>query len=511
MRKYIFILIIVGFLVYSNSLFNNFVWDDEEFIANNPTIRSVKNIPLFFTNSIDKSSAYYRPVMLTLHTIVYSLFGGQPFFFRLFQVLIHLTNGVIIFLIFAGLFNKKYLTAFFLALIFLIHPVNSEALLFTSATQDPLFFLVGASALLLIIHKQQISLRRLAVAAGLLLTGLLIKETAIVFYVLIFFYLIIFNKKYINKYLIIGTVSIWLYFFLRLLGGSSYVQGQGLFPIMRVTWGARLLTIPKIILFYLEKFFVPWKLAIAQHWVVTTPTLINFYFPLIIDVVFFTAIIIYCLRTKNKLFIFFALWFVIGLLPHLQLIPLNMTAAERWMYFSIAGLLGMFGVLGGLGEKGHLRKKIVLCVIMVCLLSLRTTVRGFDWQSDLSLFPHDIKFTASTFDLENNLGVALFRGGKINEAARHFKKSTELAPYWWVNWNNLGAVYEKNGDLFKAENYYLQAIQNGDYYLAYENYAKILIKQKKENQARVFLETTALKKFPDNQTLNNLYLRLTNF
>jgi len=510
MKKHIFILILVGFLVYSNSLFNRFVWDDEEFIVNNPAIRSIKNIPLFFTNNIDKSSAYYRPAMLTLHTIVYSLFGGQPFFFRFFQALIHLSNGVIIFLIFAGLFNKKYLTAFFLALIFLVHPANSEAVLFTSATQDPLFFLVGSTALLLIIHNQKISLGRLAIVSGLLLAGLLIKETAVIFYVLIFFYLIIFNKKYINKYLIIGTVSIWLYFFLRVSGGGSYVQGPGLFPIMRVTWWMRLLTIPKIILFYLEKFFVSWRLAIAQHWVVTTPTLIDFYFPLIISVVFFSAIIIYCLKTKNKLFIFFAFWYMIGLLPHLQLIPLNMTAAERWMYFSMIGLLGMLEVLG---QQIKIKKslKIALCIIVVCLLSVRTLVRSFDWRNDMSLFSHDIKLITPTFDLENNFGVALFRSGKINEAASHFKKSTELAPYWWVNWNNLGAVYEKKGDLPKAENYYLRAIQNGDYYLAYENYTKVLIRQKKENPAKIFLETTALKKFPDNQILTNLYLHLTNF
>lgn len=45
----IIILIFIGFFVYLPSFFNSFVWDDEEQIVNNYTIRSIKNIPLFFS------------------------------------------------------------------------------------------------------------------------------------------------------------------------------------------------------------------------------------------------------------------------------------------------------------------------------------------------------------------------------------------------------------------------------------------------------------------------------
>ena len=503
-KKFIILLIIFGLIIYLNSLFNGFVWDDEETIVNNQTIRSIKNIPSFFTNSVDKNSAYYRPVTLTILTVVYSIFGERPFFFRLLQVLIHITSGVIIFLIFSKLFNKNYLLAFFLSLIFLVHPVNSEAILFMSAMQETLFFLVGAIALLIIINNQNLSLKKFVAVEGLLFVGLFIKETAVIFFALIFFYLLLFNKKLVSKHLVIGAGFFWLYFFLRILAGNLYVQGQGLFPIMRVVWWIRFLTIPKIILFYIEKFFIPWRLVIAQHWVVSTPTLTNFYFPLIVDVVFFTAIIIYCLKTKNKLFIFFALWFVIGLFPHLQLIPLNMTVAERWLYFPIGGLLGMMGVFINKLKTGK-NIQIILCFIAVCLLSTRTIIRSFDWRNELSLFSHDIKLTAHTFDLENNFGVALFRSGKINEAEIHFNKSIELAQDWWVNWNNLGAVYEKKGNFLKSENCYLHALKNGDYYLAYENYAGILIRQKKYLEAKQFVWEKALPKFPYNQKLNSIY------
>ncbi|MFZ5366095.1 MAG: hypothetical protein ACOZBZ_02280 [Patescibacteria group bacterium] len=38
--KLIFLIVAVGFLVYFNSLFNGFVWDDEEQIVKNPLIQA---------------------------------------------------------------------------------------------------------------------------------------------------------------------------------------------------------------------------------------------------------------------------------------------------------------------------------------------------------------------------------------------------------------------------------------------------------------------------------------
>lgn len=141
-------------------------------------------------------------------------------------------------------------------------------------------------------------------------------------------------------------------------------------------------------------------------------------------------------------------------------------------------------------------------IIVIILLSTRTIVRSFDWRNGFTLFSHDIKITAATFDLTNNFGVALFRVGKVDEAKKQFAASVKLAPDWWVNWNNLGAVYEKKGELELAENYYKQSIKNGDYYLAYENFVGVLIKQGKTQEAREFLETQALIKFSNNQKLN---------
>jgi Flp pilus assembly protein TadD len=84
-------------------------------------------------------------------------------------------------------------------------------------------------------------------------------------------------------------------------------------------------------------------------------------------------------------------------------------------------------------------------------------------------------------------------------------RSTEIAPQWWTNWNNLGVSYERNKQPKKAEEAYLKAIANGDYYLAYENYANLLLKQKRFSELDKFLKQRALVKFPYNERLNQIY------
>jgi len=144
MRKYIFLIIFVGLLVYFNSFFNGFLWDDEEFIVNNPAVHSLKNIPLSFKSSAVNGS-YYRPVMSLITTTMYVISGGHPWLFRLFQVGVHLVNSILIFLLFCQFFPMEKLVSFLLSLVFLVHPINSEAVSFISATQETLFFLFSKS------------------------------------------------------------------------------------------------------------------------------------------------------------------------------------------------------------------------------------------------------------------------------------------------------------------------------------------------------------------------------
>lgn len=513
--KIIFIFIIIGFIVYFNGLFNNFVWDDEEQVVNNVLVHSIINIPSFFSGSTFNTGGsgslgglYYKPMMSVAFSFIYTIFGQNSFFFHLLQLNLHIINSILVFLIF-NYFFKKFkkgeLISFFLAVIFLIHPINTEAVIYIASLQDVLFFFFGIFALWKIITRP-ISFYNLFIISFLLLLSLLSKETGIIFIPIILFYLVLFKREKIITYLISIGIILSFYSFLRFILAGIYFNKHDLSPITRMTILERIYNIPEIIIFYLQTFIFPVRLSISQHWVIKSINFSDFYLPLILLIIFFSLLIIFAIYLKSKskeickIYIFFFLWFIFGLGLHLQIFPLDMTVAERWFYLPEVGLLGIIGIICISWITKIKSTLLILFIILILCFSIRTIIRNTNWQNGLTLYSNDIKITQGSFDLENNLGVELFRAGKFNEAKIHFENSTKIAPFWWTNWNNLGVIIEKEKDYEKAINYYQKSIDNGKYYLAYENIAKLLLAQKQYTETKNFTESS-LKILPNNSNL----------
>ncbi len=130
-------------------------------------------------------------------------------------------------------------------------------------------------------------------------------------------------------------------------------------------------------------------------------------------------------------------------------------------------------------------------------------MRTFDWRTGYSLYAHDLKLNMASFDLQNNFGVELFRSGKINDSLPYFEKSILLNPDWWTSYNNAGVIYQRQGNQERAKLYFEKSIENGDYYLAYENLAFLLLKTEGEDVALECLKI-ALGKLPESAKLNQV-------
>lgn len=507
-----FIIIATGFLVYFVSLFNGFVWDDETQIINNGFVHSITNFFTFFKGSTFTTGGagslggiYYKPLMSSAFALLYTFFGQTAFFFHFVQLILHIANAFLVFQIFKKFIPEKL--SFFLALIFLVHPQNSESVVYISALQDVLFSFFGLLALYFVTK----SAKQHFVVFGLLLSSMLSKETGIVFLFSVLSYILIFKRYCFLKYLI-GTIStVSIYLLLRLDIAQVSFTTQHLSPITRIDFTTRLLTIPKIVYFYISSFLFPKNFAIDQQWIVRTITFNDFYLPLIITIITAVLLISGFVFLKNRgyketnVYLFFASLFVFGLAIHLQIFPLDMTVADRWFYSPMVGLLGLFGVLLSTSTDQTIFKKrenffYLAAVILTVILSARTFARSLQWKDGYTLFSNDVVFSQKSFDLENNFGVELFRKGQFDGAKTHFLKSTELAPYWWSNWNGLGAIAEREKDFQSAAAYYQKAIDNGNDSLAYENKANLLFIQKLDKEAADFTETT-IKKLPYNSRI----------
>lgn len=482
-QKYILIIFSIGFFLFLFSLGNKFVWDDEEQIVNNTLIHSISNWPLFFSGGTGSLlGIYYKPMMTLSFSLLYNIFGSHPFFFHLTSVFLHISSSVIVFLIFKKFFSDK--RSLFLSLIFLVHPLYSEVVFYVANFQDVLYFFFGSLALLFSIQSKNKFLVTI-----LLLLSLLSKETGIIFVLAVFYY----------KYWVSSALSLSIYAFMRLGVAKIGFDTHQISAIASLSLWQRLLNIPKMAFFYIQNLFVPINLVPNQHWVIANIDFFNFWMPLLVVILFF-AILIYLTSQKNKGYYLFLAIFVLSFAMHMQIFPLDVTLSGRWFYLPMFGLLGMIGFF-----KPKLNIKYMESILYIAIIcfSLITFKRSFDWKNGLTLYSHDAKIVTDDFNLNNNLGVELFRIGKFDEAKVNFQKSVDLAPHWWTNWNNLGAITEREGDLETAALYYKKAIDNGNYYLAYENYAMILIKQEKYEEAEEFVNNSLLY-FPQNQTLMKL-------
>ena len=495
-KHFIAILLLIGFIVYLNVLPNGFVWDDEEQVVNNLMIQSFSNLPQIFKGSTFQtggagglSGIYYKPLMSLSFMFNYGIWKLNAFGYHLFQISLHLCNSVLIFLLLKNLFKKiqnGQIWAFLASLIFLVHPANVEAVGYISATQDVLYAFFGLLALNFVFWRFNKSGIEGSIMGSLLFFSLLSKEAGIVVIpigVLLCFW---FAREKLIVWLMSGGGALMAYFLLRFGVAQVFLGSSSVVPMGQASLFERLMTIPYMFFSYLRIFFFPKDLFTAQHLVIQEMGDYRFWLYLLLVLGFILGLAFVAWKKKDRLFTFLFFWFLLSIGLVLNLFPLDMTLAERWFYLPMIGLLGMMVFLLNKGIKKFVwLEKIVLPALLVIILflSLRTIIRANDWRNGLTLFSHDVQYAPDSFDLNNNLGVELFRAGNQEEAKPYFERSIELEPKWWTPYNNLGVIYEREGDLKKARELYEKAIENGNYFLAHENLAFIVLKEEESEEA----------------------------
>ena len=401
--KAICILIVLGLLVYINVFNNGFIWDDDGQIVNNVMIHSLENLGMLFTGSTfgfsasgQLSGAYYRPLMSTFFAIIYTIFGSNPFFFQLFQILFHIGNAILVFLFLGYFFSISLSLA--LAAIFLVHPINSETVGYIASTGDVLFLFFGMMAISML-RKKLTPILSATFSGLLLLWSLFSKETGFLFLPIIFLWKWFYYRKNIVTLILTSCGVITIYLLYRFGLAHIYFDRPDSIPISSLDLLHRMLNIPKIIYYYLSQFILPIHLSIAQLWIVKSIDISTFWLPLLIDVLVFVFLIIigfyFWKRDRQYLkgYVFFCCWFVLGLLIYLQIIPLDMTVSDRWFYFPMVGLLGIIGILLSELIFAHPRSNawvILILSIIILLFSGRTMMRNRDWKDAITLFKHDL-------------------------------------------------------------------------------------------------------------------------
>jgi len=230
-----------GCLVFRSGLSNPFQGDDILQIVSNPVVHSITNIGQFFSGgtfyfgqqNIGLAGAYYRPLQTTSYSALYTIFGPNPFFFHAFQMLLCAFSAYLLYGLFKFFIHPRL--ALFLAMLFLVHPANSQVAFSIPNLQDALFFFFGILALTLLVRYR--SIMSLALAVGCLTASLLGKETGIFFVLMALVYLLGWDRHRLYAFLGLILAPIVLYVSLRAnaigwnLNHPGFVGDSFLFPV----------------------------------------------------------------------------------------------------------------------------------------------------------------------------------------------------------------------------------------------------------------------------------------
>jgi len=436
----IFTLFIITFAAFANALGNEFLtWDDKDYITENDFIKnfSPEGIKTMFSIFV---SCHYHPLTLVSLALDYNIWGYNPGGFIFTNLLLHALNTILVFLIFYKTTNK-FEIAFITALIFSIHPMRSESVVWISERKDVLFSFFYFLSLYFYIKYLKSDLKWKYYIFSLLIftASLFSKATAVSlpFVLLLFDYNL--NRKEIKR-LVLEKLP---FFVLSLLFGIIAIKAQSLALPNNPPIIDRIFLITYAMTFYLFKFFAPF----LQSAIIPFPESVGGFLPLkyyisvlIIPVV---AIIFYKFKNVCKDLLFVSGFFISTLFLLLIKFPIGPAyLAERYTYLPYIGLGYFVGLMyyKYITEKkeGHNFKNIFFtALVLYCLFFfIKTINRNTVWKNSYSIFS-DVVASNPTYSFAlSNKGNALALENKHAEAIKEFDLAIKYKPDFADAYNN---------------------------------------------------------------------------
>lgn len=171
------------------------------------------------------------------------------------------------------------------------------------------------------------------------------------------------------------------------------------------------------------------------------------------------------------------LWYLVTLVPNIGLVQAGRQAmADRFTYIPLIGLFIM--VAWGVPElvKGWRLRRLALGVsasVLLLGLMVCTRLQTRYWKDPIALFTHAVNVTADNYVAHYSLGLALGREGKLEESMKHSYEALRIKPDYAEAHNNLGTALAKQGRLKEAVAHFSEALRiNPDYHKARENLDK---------------------------------------
>jgi tetratricopeptide (TPR) repeat protein len=159
----------------------------------------------------------------------------------------------------------------------------------------------------------------------------------------------------------------------------------------------------------------------------------------------------------RSLRIFGAAWFVLAYLPISNLVDLNATVAEHWLYLpSVGFILFIAGCLVALPRRALNVATATVCLFVVGL-SARSYVRSGDWLNSEIFYTRTLAAGGGSIRVVLNLALVYGARGENHRAEMMLRRALQLCPTYLIARNNLADVLLRQGKTEEAERTFREA------------------------------------------------------
>lgn len=455
-------LFLYGIVLYSNTFQNSFHFDDFVFIVQNPELSNIFDI-----NSIwNEGSAPTRFITYLTFALNYHIHGYQLFGYHLTNILIHIINTGLVYwlvsllinaLVHRRLFNenKKQTTAVIAAVLFLTHPIQTQAVTYLCqrfASLATLFYLLAVCLYLkarLMDSQTKVWFYCSAFCAGIM--GMFTKQIVLTLPITIVLVEGLFlnrrrNERFSFKFLWV-FIAAMLVLFLTIPVVYSFNVQTILFREYNslshegnsLNFMSYFLTQSRVIWTYIRLLFLP----IGQNLLYDYPASYALSEPKVLlgfsGIGLFLYLAIRCWKTK-PLVSFGILWFFTTLLVESSVIPIRHVIFEHRCYLPFFGFSLVAGAF--FTEIIKDRYKLAAAILVVIMtLSVLTYKRNEIWANDITLWTDVIKKSPRVIRPYTHLATAYLNQKDFDSALNVYTKAIVLDPEQAESYNNRGNVY----------------------------------------------------------------------
>ncbi len=506
---------LLGLGLYFRALKSPFLFDDIDFIANNPAIYNLKNFQHIWKWN------YPRSMGTLSFAIDYHFYQFNVIGYHLTNLVIHLLTSLLVWwflqLVLATpnwqnerIVKYKNLISLLAALVFVSHPVATEAVIYITQRYASLAALFYMAALCLYLKgrlegKNIVAQYGFFFGCGLLIfAGMLTRPTVITCPLMIVL-LEIYFLNISDYWRFFKDWSKWIYLvpivFIVIFIPNVYsfnlsgILKQQLVSYSHdheiITSGSYFLTQARVLCTYIRLLFIP----IDQRFDYDYPLSYSFFEPatflsfLILVLIFWTAARLF---KNHKLISFGILWFFVTLSVESTIIPIHYVIAEYRLYLPLVGFSLVLANLFFYFIK-NFRLCTALLLTVVLGFSYLTIKRSQIWQEEVKFWEDAVKKAPNKSRPYDNLAVACMQVGDYPKAFDNLKRAMSINPFnfeTYVNFadlyielnqpdlaipylnralalrpqsvtalNNLGVAYMKLGQMVKAEESFITAIK----------------------------------------------------